>query len=101
MGISRTPLKGGSTGTPGLLTDGLVDEMLGCYLDWRHDAAAAAEACRLWSAVSGGDEALRFAAYMAALDQEESSAFRYALVSREVESALRHERSMSPGRLAS
>ena len=72
-----------------------MDELLGYYIDWRHDAAAAAEAYSVWSTAPGDDEALRFAAYIAALDQEESSALRYALVLREVETAFRHDASMS------
>ena len=75
-------------GAPDSMTDGLVDELLGYYIDWRHDAKAAGDAYRTWSTAPGGDEALRFSAYMAALDQEESSAAQYALVLREVERAL-------------
>ena len=95
MAVSRTPSKDGSTGTPDSLTDGLVDEMLAYYIDWRRDAAAAADAYRMWSDPPAGEEAIRFSAYLAALDQEESSALRYALVFREVESALRHDGSTS------
>ena len=95
MAVSRIPSKGECSGAPSSLTDGLVDELLGYYIDWRHDAAAAAEAYSVWSTAPGDDEALRFAAYIAALDQEESSALRYALVLREVETAFRHDASMS------
>jgi len=95
MAPSWIPSTDESSGTPGSLTDGLVDELLGYYIDWRHDAAAAAEAYSVWSTAPGDDEGLRFAAYIAALDQEESSALRYALVLREVESAFRHDASMS------
>ena len=95
MALSWIPSTDECSGTPGALTDGLVDELLGYYIDWRHDAAAAAEAYSVWSTASRDDEALRFAAYIAALDQEESSALRYALVLREVESAFRHDASMS------
>jgi len=60
--------------TSASLTDGLVDELLACYIDWRHAAAAAADAYARWSGAPGAEEALRFSAYTAALDQEESSA---------------------------
>jgi hypothetical protein len=77
------------------MTDGLVDEMLAYYIDWRHDAAAAEDAYRLWSIAPTDEEALRYAAYVAALDQEESSAIRYALVFREVERAVQCDASVS------
>jgi hypothetical protein len=48
------------------------------YTDWREDAAAAAEAFYQWSVAPPADTALRFAAYVAALDQEESAAAVYA-----------------------
>ena len=69
------------------MTDGLVDELLGYYIDWRHDAKAAEDACTS-GPPAAGEERLRFSAYMAALDQEESSAAHYALVFREVERAM-------------
>lgn len=83
---------------PGSAIDGLVDELLAYYVDWRHDAAAVRRAYRHWAAASRAEEAWRFAAYTAALDQEEASAERYALILREVERALEHEgsRSASP-----
>ncbi|MBV8462448.1 MAG: hypothetical protein JO368_04085 [Acidimicrobiales bacterium] len=76
-------------------TDGLVDELLAYYIDWRRDAAAVTSAYREWSAASGAEGPLRFAAYMAALDQEQSSADRYALVLKEVERALEFDNSAS------
>jgi hypothetical protein len=79
-------------------TDGLVDELLAYYIDWRQDAAAATSAYRQWSAASGAEGPLRFAAYMAALDQEQSSAERYALVLRAVERALEYETAASASR---
>jgi hypothetical protein len=62
--------------------------MLAYYIDWRQDAAAVADAYSRWCFAPGGEEAPRFAAYMAALDREESSATNYAAVVREVERAL-------------
>jgi len=85
---------------PGSAIDGLVDELLANYIDWRHDAAAVGRAYSDWTAAPGAEAALRFAAYTAALDQEEASAERYALILWEVERALEHEgsRSASPSR---
>ena len=73
---------------PGSAIDGLVDELLGCYIDWRHDAATVRDAYGEWSAESGDRAPVRFAAYMAALDQEQASAQRYALLLRRVERAV-------------
>lgn len=94
MASSRTSSSEGQA-APDSMTDGLVDEMLGYYIDWRHDAAAAEDAYRLWSIAPTDEEALRYAAYVAALDQEESSAIRYALVVREVERAMQCDASVS------
>jgi hypothetical protein len=59
---------------------GLVDEMLASYIDWREDAAATRDAYTRWCTAPTAEEDWRFSAYMAALDQEESAAARYALV---------------------
>ena len=76
--------------------DGLVDEMLAHYLDWRHDTAMVADTYRRWSDSTAGEEgALRFSAYMAALALEESSATAYAAITIEVERALQCDRPMS------
>jgi len=87
MAGSRVP----STTHEQSATDGLVDELLAYYIDWRRDAAAVTTAYREWSAASGAEGPLRFAAYMEALDQEQSSADRYAVVLSEVERALEFE----------
>jgi hypothetical protein len=91
MSLSRLPPEDVSTGVPDSMTDGLVDELLVYYIDWRHDAKAAEDAYRQWSTAPAGEERLRFSAYMAALDQEESSAAQYALVLREVERAVQSD----------
>ena len=76
--------------------DGLVDEMLAHYIDWRHDTAMVADAYRHWSNSTAGEEgALRFSAYMAALALEESSATAYAAITIEVERALQCGRPVS------
>lgn len=73
---------------------GLVDEMLDCYVTWREDAAAVADAYRKWSSATAGEAARRFSVYAAALDLEESSAQSYALVVATVERALYGSRSV-------
>jgi hypothetical protein len=62
------------------LTAGLADELLAYYMDWRTDAAAAADAYRAWQRAPAAREAASFAAYMAALDNEEAAATRYGIV---------------------
>ena len=57
---------------------GLVDEMLACYSEWRRDADAVADAYAGWSVAAAGEKTLRFAAYAAALDQEQNAADGYA-----------------------
>jgi hypothetical protein len=57
----------------------LVDEMVISYVDWREDAAAVADAYMRWTEALSGEEAQSFAAYCAALDQEQSAAGSYAL----------------------
>jgi hypothetical protein len=76
----------------------LVDEMLACYVDWREDATAAADAYGRWSGAPPSEIACRFAAYLAALDQEESAATRYALAVRDLERSLRCDRSLTTHR---
>jgi hypothetical protein len=64
---------------PPSLLEGLVDEMLAHYLEWRLHAGAVAEAYRHWSRASRAEQASRFTAYMAALDQEAAAAASYAV----------------------
>ena len=56
----------------------MVDEMLAAYVDWRETAAVAEVAYRRWSQSPAGERELRFATFVAALDQEESAAASYA-----------------------
>jgi hypothetical protein len=58
----------------------LVDDMLDRYVEWREDAVAVAEAYRRWSGAPARERAWRFSAYMAALEQEESTARSYAVL---------------------
>jgi hypothetical protein len=67
---------------------GLVDEMLDRYVDWREDAGLVAEAYARWSGAPAAEEHWRFSVYMAALDQEESSARSYAMGLAAVERSL-------------
>ncbi|MGB9185236.1 MAG: hypothetical protein WCB67_14335 [Solirubrobacteraceae bacterium] len=91
MAIPQIPSKGAA----GWSLDGLVDEMLAYYIDWRQDAAEVADAYSRWCFAPGGEEASRFSAYMAALDREQASAASYAVVVREVEHAIWGPHSLS------
>jgi hypothetical protein len=63
----------------------LLREMLACYADWREDAIAVGDAYLRWSSAPRVQEPWRFSAYMAALDQEESSARSYRIAIAELE----------------
>lgn len=65
-----------------------VDEMLSRYVDWREHAAATKDAYRQWSRAARAETNRRLAAYLAALDLEESAAGAYALAVAEVQHAL-------------
>ena len=96
MALPQIRSQGRTDSTARSLTDGLVDEMLAHYIEWRRHAAAAGDAYRDWSgAIAGEDGAMRFSAYVAALDQEESTAAAYAIVAAEVERALQRDQSGS------
>jgi hypothetical protein len=56
----------------------LVDAVLDGYVEWREDAASVADAYTRWSSAPRAENAVRFAAYTAALDQEQSAASAYA-----------------------
>jgi hypothetical protein len=57
----------------------LVDEMLTYYIDWRRYAAAVWDTYAVWVNAPTGEKPSRFAAYTAALEQEQSAATSYAL----------------------
>ena len=61
------PLSDQHEGSVLVATD-LVDEMLGCYISWREDAAEAADAYGRWRAARRAEKRWRFATYLAALD---------------------------------
>jgi hypothetical protein len=55
----------------------LVDEFVDRYVWWREESAAARSAYETWTSQDGGDPALAFAVYQAALDREERAARAY------------------------
>ena len=67
----------------------LVDEMLDRYAEWREDAAGVHAAYQEWSGAPAQARAWRFSVYMAALEQEESSAKTYAAIVRALDQQLR------------
>jgi hypothetical protein len=58
----------------------LVDEVIERYVDWREACAAVRHTYSQWSRASADERPLSFAAYRAALDQEESAATLYGVV---------------------
>jgi hypothetical protein len=72
-----------STDSTNSLRRRLVEEALERYVDWRQACTAVRHAYERWSCAAADERALTFAAYRAALDQEESAAALYgALVNR-------------------
>lgn len=66
----------------------LVDGVLGMYVEWREATDAVADTYGRWCVAPGGEEAARFAAYLAALDREQSAAGVYAESINELERQL-------------
>jgi len=56
----------------------LVDELISLYCNWRTQCAEVTAAYRRCSSAEPTERALAFAAYLAALDREESAARDYA-----------------------
>jgi hypothetical protein len=56
----------------------LVDALVDAYAGWREEAAAVERRYREWAGATEADRALAFAAYEAALDNEEHASYRYA-----------------------
>jgi hypothetical protein len=63
----------------------MLDDLRDGYVDWRESARAVADAYARLSVASGPDRALWFAAYTAALDQEQNTAAAYAEAVTDVE----------------
>lgn len=78
MSFSDIPstAKGGAPVTP---PPDLVDEMLSCYIAWRHDAAAVRDAYTAWVNAPACESPSRFSAYTAVLEQEQCAATSYAV----------------------
>jgi hypothetical protein len=53
---------------------GLVDRMMDTYVEWREHAGLVTEAYACWCDASADERTVRFAAYLAALDQEQAAA---------------------------
>jgi hypothetical protein len=58
----------------------LIDAAVDSYVDWREESAAVRRAYRRWAGAEPTDRSCAFAAYVAALDQEERAGARYAQV---------------------
>ena len=58
--------------------DDLIDASLMRYREWRLDADAVSEAAQVWSYAASRERVVRYAGYVAALDQEQSAADAYA-----------------------
>jgi hypothetical protein len=56
----------------------LVDDLLVSYAEWRDGCDAVADAYERWSIAARSESDLRFAAFTAALDQEQTAASAYA-----------------------
>jgi hypothetical protein len=56
----------------------VVDHLLECYVAWREECRAVRLAYDQWTQATARDSDLLYAAYRAALDQEEESARVYA-----------------------
>ena len=66
-------------GGHGRLADpALLDDALATYMKWRETTDAIAESYGRWSVAPAAERAPRFAAYVAALDQEQTAAAMYA-----------------------
>jgi len=73
------PAPGGGAATS-VVEVALIDAAVDSYVDWREESAAVRRAYRRWAGAVRSDRAGAFAAYVAALDQEERAGARYAQV---------------------
>jgi hypothetical protein len=55
-----------------------IDELLELYVSWREECGAVERCYEDWLGAGRGDDALAYAAYVAALDSEERAARIYA-----------------------
>jgi len=56
----------------------MLDRLIDDYVEWRESATAVADAYARWCFASRPERALQYAAYLAALDQEQNTAAAYA-----------------------
>jgi hypothetical protein len=73
-------------GAPAQIRPELVDRMMDLYCDWRAESAAVQTAYERFRDAATADRTVAFAAYLAALDREESACASYAEQIRVVES---------------
>jgi hypothetical protein len=73
------PDRGGAAATS-VVEVALIDAAVDSYVDWREESAAVRRAYRCWAGAARADRPGAFAAYVAALDQEERAGTRYAQV---------------------
>jgi hypothetical protein len=73
------PDRGGGAATS-VVEVALIDAAVDSYVDWREESAAVRRAYRRWADAVRTDRPGAFAAYVAALDQEERAGTRYAQV---------------------
>lgn len=96
MATRRTPARGKARSARRWPLGSLVDEMMDRYVEWREDAYAVTDAYTRWCGAPAGEEPWRFSVYMAALDQEESSAGSYGLAVGNVERSLQRAPDRGP-----
>lgn len=67
-----------TTRTTSAFLDSAVDDAVLAYAQWRHASAAVRDAYGQWESAARADLACAYAAYLAAVDQEEAAASAYA-----------------------
>lgn len=93
MRTARDQTGAGRTDTSPSREAMLMDEMLEVYLHWRESARAVADTYAQWSLAPAPQRAVRFAAYIATLDQEQKSAAAYAEAVGDLERCVQHSHS--------
>jgi hypothetical protein len=88
MTASRARSTGIRIDTLGWTAISLVDEALAGYAEWRDGADAVVDAYEQWSTAPLAEAGLRFSAFTAALDQEQTAAGAYADAIRKLERSL-------------
>jgi hypothetical protein len=66
------------------IPDGVLDEMIDCYVDWREESERVESAYRRWATAPSPHASRAFATYAAALDREELASISYAQVIRRI-----------------